>query len=243
MEKKWEEFKRQKEAKRSSGWKPQAHGSTRNLQPGNVFGHYGNNVQRPPNSNNGNSSYSHIKYYANTINYAVVNENPVIASKSLIDNYNMDETEEYFDAEESPFNDDVSQKENPKNVEVSRTIDFRWKFKNMNIRGKSLNSRNGEQAFDTKAPNDDNEFDVKSLKRFKSDAENKKPNCDGMYSQKTAVFRSPMVVLLLMNLLFILLGNGISISLEYEGDNCPNLAFLKLSLKWRESSKNLEESK
>ena len=49
-----------------------------------------------------------------------------------------------------------------------------------------------------------------------------------------------MVALLLMNLLFILLGNGISISLEYEGDNCPNLAFLKLSLKWRESSKNLE---
>ena len=98
---------------------------------------------------------------------------------------------------------------------------------------------NSEQAFDTKDPNDDNEFDVKSLKRFK-DPENKKPNCDGMYSQKAAVFRSPIVVLLLMNLLFILLGNGISISLEYEGDNCPNLAFLKLSLKWRESSKNLE---
>ena len=45
-----------------------------------------------------------MRYYANTINCAVVNENPVTASKSLIGNYNMDEMEEYFDAKDCLFN-------------------------------------------------------------------------------------------------------------------------------------------
>ena len=93
MEKKWKEFKRQKEAERSSGLKPQAHGSTRIIQPGNVSGHNGVNDQRPPNPNNGISTNSHIRYFATTINYSAVNENPVIASKNVIDNYDMDETE------------------------------------------------------------------------------------------------------------------------------------------------------
>ena len=46
----------------------------------------------------------------------------------------------------------------------------------MNTPEESLNSRNVGQAFDRKALNDDDEFDVKSLKRSKFDPENKKPN-------------------------------------------------------------------
>ena len=115
----------------------------------------------------------------------------------------MDETVEYFDAEDRPFNDEVSQKETSENV--TSVVEFNEK--------------------DNLTPLS-NSPEV-TLKYFgKND----------VYT----VLRSSMLVLLLMNMLLILLGNGTSISLEYYGKNRPNSAFLKLSLIWRESNENLE---
>ena len=68
---------------------------------------------------------------------------------------------------------------NYENVEALKVKDLKWKYENVNAREGSLISRDVGQTFDdNNVPNDDEKFDVKSLKHFKFDVENKKPNDD-----------------------------------------------------------------
>ena len=110
---KYEEFKMQKQSKMSSDQKPEAYETMRNIQPGNVAGQNGKKVQKSFNSDNVNSTYSFTRYYANTINFPTMSANPFTNGEHLIDNYDIDETEEFFDAKDCPFNDENSQEENP----------------------------------------------------------------------------------------------------------------------------------